>query len=364
MYAILRVEKLKTLANVRGANSHNTRLEDTPNADPSKDNMYWGAKDPAQRIQEIWKANNIRVRKNAVAANEYMIGASPEFWHDKSKSDIKKWAKDVKDFLQEKHGDGLIQLAVHLDETSPHIQAIVTPIYENEKGQMKLSAKHFFDNPRGNKVPQSAKKLENLQTEFAEYIQKRGWDLERGIKGSKAKHKEIKKYYGELESEVKKATAETKQAIKEFKELKDEKITVFNAKSMFTKAFDLVIDLTKKLANIEKLNAALQHRFSSKIEQLNTQFADFRRDHHRLEHLYELQGLRNDPEAWDVLQARTQADAQERQQSAAQELSEGFDGLTPAQRAGIDNGPIVDELLAAQTKTPNRPTHDDAPGLG
>ena len=72
MYAICRVEKLKSMANISGANSHNKRIENAPNANKNKanENIHFGAKNAQKAVQELLAKHNIKPRKNAVLANE------------------------------------------------------------------------------------------------------------------------------------------------------------------------------------------------------------------------------------------------------------------------------------------------------
>lgn len=140
-YAILRVEKLKTAAAVQTAANHNLRAEGAaPNADPEKekDNVYLGKMNPLAAIKKLHEKLNIKVRKNAVIANEYLLTASPEFFEGMSKKEIKDWRKDQYKFLKDKHGDGLISFTFHADESTPHCHAIVTPIYQNDKRTMEI----------------------------------------------------------------------------------------------------------------------------------------------------------------------------------------------------------------------------------
>jgi hypothetical protein len=87
-YAILRTAKLTSLGNVGGSARHTFRERQTPNADPERTghNRTTGA----QSAREVIAGVNARlatvptVRKNAVLAVEYFIGASPEWFKEKS----------------------------------------------------------------------------------------------------------------------------------------------------------------------------------------------------------------------------------------------------------------------------------------
>ena len=96
-------------------------------------------------------------------------------------------------WLKERHGaENVIAVTRQYDETSPHVCAYVVPI--DPKG--KLNCSHFLD---------GREKLTQMQTDFADKVG-RQFGLERGIEGSKAKHKTIKQYYAEIQAPVREVT--------------------------------------------------------------------------------------------------------------------------------------------------------------
>lgn len=134
MYAILRHGKLNR-NNKAAAERHNHRLDvGHANIDTelSKFNKYTNdgfvsalnAKLPEKR------------RKDAVEAVELVLSASPEFFDaintDRAKLaddlTLKKWANASHNFLKSEFGSNLIDVVLHMDESSPHIHAIVIPL--------------------------------------------------------------------------------------------------------------------------------------------------------------------------------------------------------------------------------------------
>lgn len=295
MYAILRVEKLKSFSNIAGANSHNKRTELTPNADKNKSdlNICTGAKNAQAAVKKLLVKHGITPRKNAVLANEYLLSASPDFFKHKTKTDIKLWAKTNLEFLKEKHGEGLITFDLHLDESTPHIHAIVCPIYKNRKGQIKLSASQYFDR----------KKLSVLQTEYSETMASYG--LERGIKNSKAKHKNIKKFYGELDKEIKKENVISKELLNDFNQINTLKPSFINYKSLLIKTKLLAKKLADQLIKFEKLNKSLNNKFESKFQHLQDKVKQYKEGYDQLNRLYAIQRLPNDDrERFSTLERR------------------------------------------------------------
>lgn len=102
------------------------------------------------------------------------------------KTPIGKWAMDNYLWLAKKAGgaENIVTFCVHLDETTPHIQATICPMYDG-----RLNSKKFVDGPKG---------LGRLQTEYAEKVSEK-WGLERGVRGSKAKHQTLAEFYRRLE---------------------------------------------------------------------------------------------------------------------------------------------------------------------
>lgn len=194
MYAIARIGKIKGLSHLTKASNHNMRSVEVPNADSSKEYgvvVLAGSNDPASDVISrlpVDKNGELKVRKNGVWAVEHMLTASPEYFrpdnpeaageydHDR----MEAWRVRAMRFLEQRYGDNLAHAVLHLDETTPHIQALVVP--KREDG--KLDAATLF----------GPEQLRQMQTEYAEVMEDLG--LQRGISGSKAKHRTIKRYYG------------------------------------------------------------------------------------------------------------------------------------------------------------------------
>lgn len=183
-YAILRTQKLKSGQAVRRSLTHAFREQDTPNADASRtpENSHIGAENVQDALERFNARLPDKVRKNAVLAVEYLITASPEDLHGKTRQQQNAYFDDALQFLRDKHGaENVFYAGVHRDETTPHMYAYVVPI--DDRG--KLNCRAFLG---------GAKALSELQTKFAQEVgQQHG--LERGIEGSKARHTSVKRYY-------------------------------------------------------------------------------------------------------------------------------------------------------------------------
>lgn len=183
-YAILRTQKLKSGQAVRRSLTHAFREQETPNADPERtpENSHIGAENVQEALERFNARLPDKVRKNAVLAIEYLITASPEDLHGKTRQQQDAYFDDALHFLRQKHGaQNVVYAGVHRDETTPHMYAYVVPI--DERG--KLNCRAFLG---------GAKALSELQTQFAQEVgQQHG--LQRGIEGSKARHTTVQRYY-------------------------------------------------------------------------------------------------------------------------------------------------------------------------
>jgi hypothetical protein len=97
-----------------------------------------------------------------------MLTASPEWFTAGGKPG--QFANEAMEFVKKKFGaENILTASLHLDEKTPHLQVLFTPIVE-KKGVCKLRASHHFDGPE---------KMKQFHTEFAEQVAKLG--LKRGI---------------------------------------------------------------------------------------------------------------------------------------------------------------------------------------
>lgn len=173
-FAILRTGKLKSAASVKGMLKHNFRTIDTPNADASltKSNEHLTALSVEDGMRRYRSRLPDRIRKNAVHAIDYMVTTSPEA----DATDNARALDEAYDWLCEKHGqENVIMASKHFDETTPHAHFVVMPIKDG-----KLNARHFIGG--------SKHRMSDLQDEFIDRLKSKNINLDRGVRGSKAKH--------------------------------------------------------------------------------------------------------------------------------------------------------------------------------
>jgi len=191
-YAILRIEKIKSRAEIAGRSNHNHRHIPVPNADDKINNTILTGTSDAEsdwqsRIDEL---GITKLRKNGVLAYEVLL----TFSHDKKEQMLNltnkqgelaldRWCNDSIEFLNKKFNKkNVVNAVLHLDEATPHIHAIIVPEHNG-----KMNARHFT----GGKS-----KMRKIQDEYFECL-KPAFSrlLRRGEKGSKAKHISIQQFY-------------------------------------------------------------------------------------------------------------------------------------------------------------------------
>ena len=178
-YAILRFAKYKG-PEIGHIESHNERTKEryasNPDIDTTRSHLNFHLVTPerkyrAESEKQIAEAG-CRTRSDSVRVVEALVTASPEFFKDKKKSEVKAYFTEALDFIQKYQSkETIITAVVHMDEKTPHMHLCFVPLTENKR----LSAKEIV----GNK-----KKLTWWQDEFWKHMVKKYPDLERGESAS------------------------------------------------------------------------------------------------------------------------------------------------------------------------------------
>jgi Plasmid recombination enzyme/Protein of unknown function (DUF3991) len=193
-YAIARLKKLKR-GNISGSASHTARERETPNADPTQKNIrFIGSLNPEERLEDLVLAKigeneqKRKIRTDAVYCVELLLSASPSYfrpdcptnagYYEQQKLD--DWVEATHQWLADEYGSRIVRAELHLDEATPHIHAYFVPV--DDQGQLRCN--HFFD---------GRQKIHEFQDSYYHTMQL--IELERGIKGSRAKHQDIKDFY-------------------------------------------------------------------------------------------------------------------------------------------------------------------------
>jgi hypothetical protein len=134
------------------------------------------------------------VRRGAVLAWDLMVGASGEYFRPLGgeagtwdAGRLERWWPCVIAWLTQEWGDAnVVGAYLHLDETTPHIHALAVPI---DPRHGRLSSTFWF----GQRDAFSA-----MQDRHAAAVASLG--LERGIKGSRATHTDLARWYAQMHS--------------------------------------------------------------------------------------------------------------------------------------------------------------------
>lgn len=198
--AIMRCAKLASLGSVASSLKHNFRERETPNADQEREgqNAHLGAKTTTEAMGKLRELLPEKRRKDAVVAIEYVCTASPEWWKKATPEQQETFFQRSVDWLADKYGrDRIITATIHRDETSPHLAAYVVPLTKDGR----LSAKEYI----GNRTQMS-----DDQTSYAARVADLG--IERGIKGSRAKHQTLKEFYAKVNEPVREIQIRAEEA--------------------------------------------------------------------------------------------------------------------------------------------------------
>jgi hypothetical protein len=256
-FAVYHVQKGKNQASSLGY--HIDRKEGKEacykHADPSKKHLnkeFITKFDKGMNLQEKINLNiknyytsSRQIRSDAVKHLSHILTGTHEdmkrIFNDKELK--KKWIESNFDFMQKEFGyQNIVSFTLHLDEKTPHIHCITTPITKDGR----LSASEIVGNN---------KNLERLQDSYCEMMKPFG--LERGLK-STAKHIPTKEYYKLIQSGV----TETKQ-IKN-----DLQFDTWNKKSI-TNSIEQIFDKNNiSVFSIEKDKITLKNAVSDRIEKV------------------------------------------------------------------------------------------------
>jgi len=106
-----------------------------------------------------------------------VVGSDRDFFKDIDQSEKERFFKVSTDFFKERYGEQNVLYSVaHFDElkgAGAHAHIAIVPMRDG-----KLQSKNVFDR----------NELKALQSELPNYLQKHGFDIERGKEGSKAQH--------------------------------------------------------------------------------------------------------------------------------------------------------------------------------
>lgn len=150
------------------------------------------------------------------------------------------YAQACIDYMKQEFGeDNVVSACAHFDETTAHLHITIVPIVEGAAPERADTKKQV--EARGGKAKRRYKKQEvtarlsakdiftpenseRWQEEFPQFLKQRGFDLERGQKGSKAKHMDPATYNA-IQAEIEELQLERVAAEQELADKKEELVT-------------------------------------------------------------------------------------------------------------------------------------------
>ena len=211
----------KAPGNDAGTSAHIERRGHPANADQSREHLNEqlveypdGVDNRTQAIQHRIETAGItrKISHNQVRALRVMLsGTHEDMKRIEAEGKLGEWCEDNMRWLRDTFGaDNVVSADLHRDEQTPHIHATVVPIVTSER-RKKPSNKPIAPNKRTyRKKPANTVRLcaddvmtrdnlERFQDTYAEAMEKYG--LQRGIRGSKARHIATPQYYRDLHVE-------------------------------------------------------------------------------------------------------------------------------------------------------------------
>ena len=285
-YAIFRSQPIYTLQDLAQIGSHNKREKKAYNSNPNikiqltKNNIelvpltdkyvkgfYNLTKEYKKEHDERMKTeredrkktfNQMLNKSKNVVADELLFTATHKFFDNMTRDDIKSWANTCMEFVYKDLGytkEQVLHATVHLDEETPHLHCVVVPLVK--KYDKRTNTERFTISKK--QYIKDKVHLSELQDKYYKRLTDKGYDLERGIKGSNAQHQNVK---------------ELKKTTKYYKTTKN---------ILFDKEYVKVKKDTFECMNKVIIESQKIMEFQPKIEQLFTEVKKFTKSHKTLE---------------------------------------------------------------------------------
>ncbi len=219
-------------------------------------------------------------KSRSVVADELMFTATHKFFDNMSKEEILEWANTCMVFVYNDLGytkEQVLHATLHLDEKTPHIHCVVVPLVKKldkrtNTERYTISKKQYIrDNIH----------LSELQDVYNVRLREKGYELERGIKGSNAKHQKVR--------EFKKTTRYYENKVDTINKNLDTAMNNFEEKMKTTKnvPFDKKHVLVEK-ETFDSMNKVIKEtkqaiEFQPKIQELFNEVDTFTKSHQTLE---------------------------------------------------------------------------------
>lgn len=144
------------------------------------------------RTRQQLKGNlRLQGKKQSTVMCEFVITSDKDFFDRLGTERTKQFFKDAYKFVTAKVGGEqyIVPAVVHMDEATPHMHVAYIPVIngKDRKGSpcKRINCSEFW---------KGRDSYSKLQDEYYDFITNRGYDLERGVKGSTAEHLSVAEY--------------------------------------------------------------------------------------------------------------------------------------------------------------------------
>ena len=317
-YISIQINKAKGSADT-GASDHIERKTMAKNADPTRTHLNRELVEFPDGVADRTEAISHRIRTAGIkrkitpdqvrAIHIVLSGTHEDMIRVQDEGRLNEWCDDNLQWLYRTFGkENTVSAVLHMDEHTPHIHATVVPIVtgERRKARKKQAEGKRTYRKKANAVRLCAddlltrERLVAYHDSYAKAMAKYG--LQRGVRGSEARHTTTAQYYrdlkrqtGELEANVQQLQTEQRQAERQLdevrKEIKSEKLETAKteAKTALVAKVGSLLG-SGKLKELEADNRTLQGEVAARdesIELLQRQMQRQQENHQR--QLMELQ---------------------------------------------------------------------------
>ena len=290
-YAIFRSQPIMTLSDLKQIGSHNKREKQAYKSNPdiklemSKYNVelvplaekyvkgfynitmdYQKEHEERQKTEREDRKKKFNVmldNSRNVVADELLFTATNKFFRNMSNEDLMKWANTCMEFVYEDLGytkEQVLHATLHVDEKTPHIHCVVVPLVKkldkrSNTERYTISKKQYIKDKFH---------LSQLQDKYHQRLTEKGFDLERGIKGSDNENiniKELKKITKKLNLDLNNKTQRLSDSVKDLQEkMQSNKNVLFDKEYVKIKkdTFDTMNKVIDDATNVMNLQPKLE----------------------------------------------------------------------------------------------------------
>lgn len=191
----------------------------------------------SERLKEVKKP----LRKDAVIVRPLILQLDPEYYRDYEEEDNNSITTMIEWAWNTFGKENIIGGSLHLDEASPHLHLLFTPVTDDGR----LSQKDWFKSP---------KELTEMHNSLREYMSNAGFDIEMNRKKTSKQVKRLTETeyrdYKEIEEESKRLKARERALNDREATLRQQQL---NIQAMQEEAFKMQSDASERLSECNKL---------------------------------------------------------------------------------------------------------------